>query len=120
MLEAIKGSLSDVKDVVISSRLTDSACCLSSGDGISFEMEKVLNAQQDSLNHVKADRILEINPKHELFGLMQEAYKEDKDSIKDYSKLLYDQALIQEGMTLADPKEFSELLINLMTKSLKK
>ena len=120
MLEAIKGSLSDVKDVVISSRLTDSACCLSSGDGISFEMEKVLNAQQDSLNHVKADRILEINPKHELFGLMQEAYKEDKDSIKDYSKLLYDQALIQEGMTLSDPKEFSELLINLMTKSLKK
>ena len=120
MLEAIKGSLSDVKDVVISSRLTDSACCLSSGDGISFEMEKVLNAQQDSLNHVKADRILEINPKHELFGLMQEAYKDDKDSIKDYSKLLYDQALIQEGMTLSDPKEFSELLINLMTKSLKK
>ena len=120
MLEAIKGSLSDVKDVVISSRLTDSACCLSSGDGISFEMEKVLNAQQDSLNHVKADRILEINPKHELFGLMQEAFKDDKDSIKDYSKLLYDQALIQEGMTLSDPKEFSELLINLMTKSLKK
>ncbi len=120
MLEAIKGSLSDVKDVVISSRLTDSACCLSSGDGISFEMEKVLNAQQDSTNQVKADRILEINPKHELFGLMQEAYKEDKDSIKDYSKLLYDQALIQEGMTLSDPKEFSELLINLMTKSLKK
>ena len=116
MLEAIKGSLSDVKDVVISSRLTDSACCLSSGDGISFEMEKVLNAQQDSLNHVKADRILEINPKHELFGLMQEAYKEDKDSIKDYSKLLYDQALIQEGMTLSDPKEFSELLINLIIK----
>ncbi len=120
MLEAIKGSLNDVKDVVISTRLTDSACCLSSGDGISFEMEKVLNAQQDSANHVKADRILEINPNHELFTLMQESYKENKDSIKDYSKLLYDQALIQEGMPLSDPKEFSELLINLMTKSLKK
>ncbi len=120
MLQAIKDSLGEVKDVVISSRLTDSACCLSSGDGISFEMEKVLNAQQDSTSHVKADRILEINPNHELFTLMQEAYKDNKDSIKDYSKLLYDQALIQEGMTLSDPKEFSELLINLMTKSLKK
>ncbi len=120
MLQAIKDSLGEVKDVVISSRLTDSACCLSSGDGISFEMEKVLNAQQESTSHVKADRILEINPNHELFTLMQEAYKDNKDSIKDYSKLLYDQALIQEGMTLSDPKEFSELLINLMTKSLKK
>ena len=120
LLADIKNDLPEVKDVIISSRLTDSACCLSSGDGISFEMEKVLNAQQDTDGKVRADRILEINPNHELFKLISESYKENKDSIKNYAKLLYDQALISEGMPLTNPKEFSDLLVELMTKSLKK
>ena len=120
LLEDIKKELPEVKDVVISSRLTDSACCLSSGDGISFEMEKVLNAQQDTEGKVRADRILEINPNHELFKLIKESYKENKESIKSYTKLLYDEALISQGMPVSDPKEFSDLLVDLMTKSLKK
>ena len=120
LLEDIKKELPEVKDVVISSRLTDSACCLSSGDGISFEMEKVLNAQQDTEGKVRADRILEINPNHELFKLIKESYKDNKESIKSYTKLLYDEALISQGMPVSDPKEFSDLLVDLMTKSLKK
>jgi len=120
LLADIKKELPEVKDVVISSRLTDSACCLSSGDGISFEMEKVLNAQQDTEGKVRADRILEINPKHELFKLIKESYKDNKESIKSYTKLLYDEALISQGMPVSDPKEFSDLLVDLMTKSLKK
>ena len=120
LLADIKKELPEVKDVVISSRLTDSACCLSSGDGISFEMEKVLNAQQDTEGKVRADRILEINPNHELFKLIKESYKENKESIKSYTKLLYDEALISQGMPVSDPKEFSDLLVDLMTKSLKK
>jgi len=120
LLADIKKELPEVKDVVISSRLTDSACCLSSGDGISFEMEKVLNAQQDTEGKVRADRILEINPNHELFKLIKESYKDNKESIKSYTKLLYDEALISQGMPVSDPKEFSDLLVDLMTKSLKK
>jgi molecular chaperone HtpG len=119
LLTSIKEALPDVKDVVISTHLTDSACCLSSGEGISFEMEKVLNSQQGD-NKVKAERILEINSNSELFKLIQESYKESKDSVKDYSKLLYDEALINQGLPLENPREFSNLLENLMKKSLSK
>ncbi|MCR5786881.1 MAG: molecular chaperone HtpG [Acholeplasmatales bacterium] len=119
-LADLKNDLPEVKEVVISSTLTTSPCCLSSGNGISFEMEKVLNAQQDSDGKIRADRILEINPNHELVKLVEERYKENKDSIKDYAKLLYDAALIDQGMPLTDPKEFNTLLVNLMTASLKK
>lgn len=119
LLTSIKEALPDVKDVVISTHLTDSACCLSSGEGISFEMEKVLNSQQGD-NKVKAERILEINSNSELFKLIQESYKESKDSVKDYSKLLYDEALINQGLPLENPREFSSLLENLMKKSLTK
>ncbi len=119
LLTSIKEALPDVKDVVISTHLTDSACCLSSGEGISFEMEKVLNSQQGD-NKVKAERILEINSNSELFKLIQESYKESKDSVKDYSKLLYDEALINQGLPLDNPREFSSLLENLMKKSLTK
>ena len=120
LLESIKSNLPDLKEVKISNREMSSACMLSSGEGLSFEMEKVLNAQQDTDGKVRAERILEINPKHELFTLIQDAYKEDKESIKDLSELLYDEALINQGLTLSDTKRFTTLLENLMTKSLKK
>ena len=120
LLASIKDSLSDVKEVKISTRLTDSACCLSSGEGISFEMEKVLNSQQDGEQKVKAERILEINPNHELFKLISESYKSDKESVKDYAKLLYDEALINEGLPVENIREFSSLLEKLMAKSLTK
>lgn len=120
LLESIKSNLPDLKEVKISNREMSSACMLSSGEGLSFEMEKVLNAQQDTDGKVRAERILEINPKHELFTLIQDAYKTDKESIKDLSELLYDEALINQGLTLTDTKRFTTLLENLMTKSLKK
>ena len=120
LLESIKSNLPDLKEVKISNREMSSACMLSSGEGLSFEMEKVLNAQQDTDGKVRAERILEINPKHELFTLIQDAYKEDKESIKDLSELLYDEALINQGLTLSDTKRFTTLIENLMTKSLKK
>ncbi len=120
LLEFIKSNLPDLKEVKISNREMSSACMLSSGEGLSFEMEKVLNAQQDTDGKVRAERILEINPKHELFTLIQDAYKSDKESIKDLSELLYDEALINQGLTVSDTKRFTSLLENLMTKSLKK
>ncbi len=120
LLDAIKSSLPDLKEVKISTRDLSSACMLSSGEGLSFEMEKVLNAQQDTDGKVRAERILEINPKSELFTLIKESYDTDKDSIKDLAELLYDEALINQGLSLADTKRFTTLLENLMTKSLKK
>lgn len=116
LFEEIKNSLPEVKDVVLAKREIEGPVCLRAGEHLSFEMERVLNAQANADGHVKADRILEINPHHEVFKKLEAAYKEDKESVKDYAKVLYAQALLLEGMPLDNPKEFSELLTKLLTK----
>ena len=120
LLDAIKDSLSGkVENVIISKRLTDSAVCLVSGDGLSFEMEKVLKEQPNANENLKANKILEINPNHKVFEAIEKLYNNDKDSIKDYAELLYNQALLIEGFTLEDPIKFSELMCKLMVESIK-
>ena len=61
LLESIKTNLPEVKEVILSKRLVDAPCCLSAGEGLSFEMERVLQ-QQNPNRAIKAERILEINP----------------------------------------------------------
>ena len=83
IIEAIKEALKDdVSDVIFSKRLTDNAVCLSSKNGISIEMEKIL-AAQDSYG-AKAEKVLEINPNHEVFKAIEAIYDKDPDSIKTY------------------------------------
>ena len=105
-----------VNKVRLSKKLKSHPVCLSSDGGmISIEMEKVLNAMpQNDANRVKADKALEINPNHEIFGRLQKLYAEDKDTLKDYTKLLYDQALLIEGLSIDDPVEFANLVCKLM------
>jgi molecular chaperone HtpG len=114
LLDALKEALQDkVNDVTLSKRLTDSPVCIVSGEGLSLEMEKVLkNLPQES--NAKAQKILEINPHHELFTMLEKVYQQDKDKVAQYSKLLYAQALLIEGVTLEDPVEFSNLMVQLM------
>lgn len=107
--EALEGVVSEVK---LSTRLVSHPVCLISGDGLSFEMEKVLSAMPNA-NDVHATRILEINPNHDIFIKLKSL---NKDEIKKYSKILYNQALLLEGLPLEDPIEFSTLLSELMTK----
>lgn len=119
LLEAIKESLKDqVKDVIISTRLVDSPVCLVSGDGISFEMEKVIETMPTN-DKIKADRILEINPNHELFKSLNKVFESNPEEIKDYATLLYNQALLMEGFKLTNSVEFSDLMCKLMIKSIK-
>lgn len=119
LLNALKENLKDkVKDVVLSKRLTTSAVCLVSGDGISFEMEKVMS-QMPGEDKIKADKILEINPKHPLFNAIEKVYNENKDELPMYASLLYDQALLIEGFKIEDPIAFSESMAQLMIKSTK-
>lgn len=119
LLEAIQEALSgEVKDVVISSRLVDSPVCLVSGDGVSFEMEKVIDAMPTN-DKLKAERILEINPNHPLFASLNKVYEETPDEIKDYAYLLYNQALLMEGFHLQNSVTFSDLMCKLMIKSTK-
>lgn len=119
LLEALKKALEgEVKDVVLSSRLVDSPVCLVSGDGISFEMEKVIEAMPTN-DKIKAERILEINPNHQLFASLTKVFEEAPDEIKDYAYLLYNQALLMEGFHLKNSSEFSNLMCKLMIKSAK-
>lgn len=114
MLEKIKEILADeVSDVVISRRLTDSPVCLVSTDGLSFEMQKVMEKIPTSKN-LKADKVLEINPNHKLFETLENLYNDNDPSLSDYVKLLYDQALLIEGFPIKDPVEFSKKMCDLM------
>lgn len=117
LLDALKEALKDqVSDVILSSRLVDSPVCLVSGEGLSFEMEKVLK-QMPNQNGYKAQRILEINPNHDLFKALEKTYTSDPSSLNDYASLLLDQAMLMEGMMIEDPASFSLKMCKLMIKA---
>lgn len=103
-----------VTKVVLSQRLKTHPVCLTSEGEISLEMEKVLNSMPTD-QKVHAQRILEINPDHEIFGKLN-AVKEsgDGDKLGKYARLLYDQALLIEGISIENPVEFSNLICELM------
>ena len=102
-----------VKDVRASKKLKKHPVCLSTEGELSIEMEKVLNSMPNSQN-LKADKILEINTGHDVFKSLKEAYKDDKEKLKLYTKLLYDQALLIEGLPIDDPVEFSNNVCMIM------
>ena len=113
-LVEIKEVLKDkVKDVVASKRLSESPVCVVSGEGLSLEMEKVLN-QMPSSNNVKAEKIIEVNLKHRLIKKLFKNLELKKHDIKYVANLLYNQALILEGLQPENPKELIEAITNLI------
>lgn len=121
LLTGLKEALGDkVKEVKISSRLTDDPVCLTSEEGMSFEMEKVLSAMPDANPYgMKATRILEINPNHEIFKALQKVYEQDSAAVGDYADLLFNQALLIEGFPIEDPMDFSRKICDFMVKAAK-
>ncbi len=113
MTEALSGK---VKKVVLSDRLGSHPVCLSAQGGISFEMEKVMNAMPNVTeeNRIRAEKVLEINPAHPIFGALQKLYENDQEKLKKYADLLYCQALLIEGFPIEDPVAFSGELCGLM------
>lgn len=118
MFTFMQEAISDkVKTVRLSKKLKSHPVCLSSDGNITIEMEKVLNSMpQNDGQKVKAEKALEINPNHPIFEKLKSLYDTDKDKLKDYTKLLYDQALLIEGMSIENPVEFANLVCDLMTK----
>ena len=110
MKEALAGK---VKDVRLSGRLKSHPVCLTTDGPLSLEMEKVLNSMPAE-QKVKADRVLEINSNHPVFGAMAKLYAEDKEKVKLYAELLYNQALLIEGLPVEDPVAFSNAICQLM------
>ena len=114
LMTAIKDALDGkVNAVKLSTRLKSHPVCFST-EGISLEMEKVLNAQPMG-GDIKADKVLEINGSHPVFDALKKAYDDkNNDKLKKYANLLYDQAMLIEGMTIEDPVEFARSICELM------
>lgn len=114
MLLAMKEALGDkVTSVRLSKRLKSHPVCLSSEGGVSIEMEKVLRSMPVD-NDVTANKVLEINPGHKIYKVLEKAYEDDKEKLAAYSRLLYNQALLIEGLSVEDPLEFSADICDLM------
>lgn len=114
LFDAMKNLLGDkVKDVRISKRLKSHPVCLTADGEVTIEMEKILNAMPDNQN-VKADKVLEINPNHEVFQSLKAAFENDKEKLALYTNLLYNQALLIEGLPIQDPVEFTNDICKVM------
>ena len=115
MFTLMKDEIKDVQEVRFTHKLKDHPVCLSSDGEISTEMEKVLNSMPNNQN-VKAKMILEINEKHPIANKIKELYKNNKEELKKYSKILYDGARLIEGLNIENPTEFNNLICELISK----
>jgi molecular chaperone HtpG len=114
MLEHMKDYLGDkVADVKISSKLKSHPVCITNEGELSVEMEKILSQMPNSMD-VKASKVLEVNPDHEVFSALQNAYDQDDEKFRLYTELLYSQALLIEGLSVNDPLEFSNNICKIM------
>ena len=116
LFDAMKEALGDkVTKVTVSARLTDAPAAITSEGPLSLEMEKVLAAGPDAGEAPKAQRVLELNAKHPVFDKLKAAQKSgDKEKLSLYAGLLYDQALLVEGMLPDDPVAFASHVCELM------
>ena len=114
--EAIKKALNGkVKDVKVNPTLQDHPVSLSSEGGLSMEMEKVLRKMPANGEGMESTKILELNPNHAVFGALKAAFAvNDTAKIDKYAELLYDQALLIEGLPLEDPVAYAQLVCELM------
>ena len=109
----IKETLGDkVTEVKASTKLKTHPVCLSSGEGLTFEMEKYFTAVQPDLN-MKAKRILEINVDHPAFLTFETARAAEPEKAKKYAQILYNQACLIAGLPIDDPSTYTDLLCSL-------
>ncbi len=117
MFEEMKKALGDsVNAVRFTSKLKNHPVCLTSEGGISLEMEKTLNSMPGADEKVKAQLVLEINAGHPVAEKLKSLYKEDKETLCKYAKLLYAEACLIGGRSVENPVEHSSLICELMTK----
>lgn len=110
----LKETLGDkVTEVKATTRLKSHPVCISSAGDLSLEMEKVLNAMPND-QKVKAQRVLELNINHPIFEKLKMLYESDKDRLKKYADVLYNSALLIEGLTVEDPVAFSNNLCDII------
>lgn len=115
MIESMKVLLKDkISDIVISSRLKNYPVCLSSKGNLSIEMEKTLSSMPTD-NNIKAEKILELNDKSKMFENLNNYFEKDVEKFNKLTNVLYNQALLIEGLSIPDPIEFTNNISDLLS-----
>ena len=114
MFDFMKKTL-DIKGVRFTKKLKNHPVCLTSEGNVSVEMEKVINAMPTD-ERVTAEKVLEINENHPIVNKLQSLYKKDKDELEKYTKILYAQARLIEGLPIDNPTEISNMVCELISK----
>lgn len=116
MLDKMASILNNqVKNVRFTNKLKDHAVCLTSEGDVSLEMEKVLNAMPNG-ESVKANKILEINENSKIADKLKELYASNSEELEKYTKILYNQARLIEGLSVENPTELTSLICEIMAK----
>ena len=115
MFKVMADSLSDVSTVKFTNKLKNHPVCLTSEGDISIEMEKVINAMPTD-EHIDAKKVLEINENHDIAKKIKELYNTDPEVLKDYTKILYAQARLIEGLPIDNPTEITNLICEKLSK----
>ena len=115
MFKVMMEALPEVKDIKFTNKLKNHPVCLSTKGNISLEMEKVLNSMPTG-EDVKAEIVLEINENHPIADKLRDLYEDDRDELSKYTKILYNQARLIEGLTVDNPTELTNLICDLMSK----
>ena len=105
----------NIKGVRFTKKLKNHPVCLTSEGNVSVEMEKVINAMPTD-ERISAEKILEINEDHPIVKKLQTLYKKDKDELEKYTKILYAQARLIEGLPIDNPTEISNIVCELISK----
>ncbi len=115
MFEVMKKALPDVKNIKFTNKLKNHPVCLSTEGNISLEMEKIMNTMPTGEN-IKAEIVLEINENHPIANKLEELFNDDKEKLADYTKILYNQARLIEGLPIENPTELTNLICDNLIK----
>ena len=115
MFDTMVQAIPEVKTIRFTNKLKNHPVCLSSDGEVSVEMEKTMKAMPFD-NNVKANKVLEINENHAISKKLQSLYKKDKEELKKYTKILYAEARLIEGLSVDNPTEISNLICDYLSK----
>ena len=115
LLDIMKDCLKDkVSNVKFTNSLKTHPVCLTTEGQVSLEMEKVLNAMPTD-DKVKANVVLEINENHKIADKIKKLYDTDKEELEKYTKILYSQARLIEGLEIDNPTEITNLICEIIS-----
>jgi len=116
MFSLMKEALPDIKNIKFTNKLKNHPVCLSTEGNISLEMEKIMNQMPNGEGSIKADIVLEINKDHPIVNKLNDLYDSDKEELQKYTKILYNQARLIEGMPIENPTELTNMICDIISK----